>query len=209
MNTEPKTLTEAFPAYPADHPQSLADLVAADPDTISDSLAWFLRKQTVAATRASERHHVRGPEDVLRLLANGYALHAWEGAWVTYGLTADRQVALVTGESGRTKSVRKATRLIPKAADLPDLPHGGHAGKRPAYLVLFGGTPEVLEKDHVAQGLATLQRVAPVADVCFYHRDPDAGIPPTLWSVRAGVGVTSAGHRVDFPNLQKLEEVKP
>lgn len=213
--SDPRTLTEALALgpYPEDHPQTLADLVAADPDTLSHPLAWFLRKQAIEATRAAERHYVTGPKDALRLLGNGYALHAWDGAWVSYGLSADRQVILTPHEKGGVRAMRKATRLIPKVEDLPELPAGQSvSGKRASWLVIFGGTPEVLSKPHVAQGLATLQRRLPIADIVFYSCSADGGQAPTLWSVRAGTGVTETGGpggtEVPFPDLEALAEVR-
>ena len=213
---EPTTLSEAlstYGSYPDDHPQTLAELVAAEPDTISHPLAWFLRKQTTGATRAAERHHVHGPDDVLKLLRNGYALHVWEGAWRSYALSGERQVVLQPDDKGTMRSLCKATRLLPKADELPEIPRSAYRGrKKPGWLVLFGGNPEVLSREHVTQGLATLQRKTAVADICFYECDPDRGIAPTLWSVRAGVGVTSTGGpggtEVPFPDPQKLEEVR-
>lgn len=214
--SDPRTLTEAlaqFGSYPEDHPQTVAELVSAEPDTLSHPLAWFLRKQAIEATRSSERHYVNGPQDALRLLRNGYVLHPWEGSWVSYALTGDRQVALVPHDKGGVRTLRKATRLIPKADDLPDLPHGAtRGGKKAAWLVIYGGTPEVLSKPHVATGLATLRRRVPTADIVFYTCDAAAGTPPTLWSVTAGCGVTETGGpggtQVPFPDLQALAEVR-
>lgn len=210
----PQTLSEAIAQlgpYPIDHPQTLTDLLAADPESINHDLAWFLRKQVLNATRAGERHYVRGPGDVLNLLKNGYALHSWENTWVSYGLSADRQVILMNDDKGGMRSMRKATPLLPKSSDLPNFPASAKRGtKPPAWLVIYGGTPEVLEKDHVTAGLNALVRSVPVADICFYASDPEAGLPPTLWSVRARSGVSASsgrGSAVPFPNLEKLSEV--
>lgn len=209
---EPRTLTEAIALYgnlPEDHPQTLADLMSADPDQISHPLAQFLVGQAVALVRSHERHYVRTPEDVLRYLSNKQVLHEWEGAWVAYALSGDRQVVLVPDSTGRVRSLRKATKLLPKFEDLPAIPASAHAkGKKPAWLIIYGGTPEVLSKPHVAQGLATLARRTGVADVCFYHSDPDEGVQPSLWSLRGGCGATSSGLRLEFPDQQKVEEVK-
>lgn len=209
---EPGTISAALAAhgsYPEDHPQTLTDLVNADPSTITHPLAWFLRKQAIASTRSADRHHIRGPGDVLKLLSNKYVLHPWEGKWVSYALSSDRQVVLVPDDRGGLKSLRKATQKLPRKEDLPDIPASAHrGGKKPAWLVIYGGNPDVLDKEFVARGLATLQRTAAVADICFYECDPDAGLAPTLWSVRAGVGVTSGDVPVPFPNPEKLEEVR-
>lgn len=204
---EPRTLSECVPGYPADHPQTLAELAAAEPDTITAPAAWFLRRQVIAASRAAERHDVNGPSDVLALLTNGYALHPWEGAWVSYALSARRQVILVPGEGGSMRSLRKATRLIPKTEDLPEIPSTAYRGpKKPGWLLIYGGTPDVLSKEHVAQGLATLQRRVPVADICFYQKGEEGICAPTLWSVRAQAGV-SGTTRVEFPDPEALRKV--
>lgn len=212
---DPATLSAAlaeFGAYPADHPQTLADLLDADPDTISHPLAWWLRRQAVEVSRASERHHINSPKDAMRLLRNNYALHPWTGKWTAYALDERRQLVYVPHARGGVTPLRHHSPLIPKAEDLPRLPRARGGDRQPSWLVLFGGDPQVLSKKGVARGLSTLQRRLPVADVLFFQRDVDAGVPPTLWSVKAGVGVrengSPQGERVLFPDPEALETAR-
>lgn len=210
--TEPTLLSEAIPGYPADAPQTLMDLLEADPKSVTHPVAQLLVKQAVKAVRSAEKHYVRGPEDVLHLLSNDRVLRPWDGAWVSYGLSADRQVILRPNAHGTLSSLRKATRLLPKADELPEFPRSSWRGsKKPVWLVIYRGRPEVLDKPHVTAGLATLARRAPIGDICFYDCDADAGIAPTLWSMRARIGVTTTGGpggtAVEFPNPDRLKEV--
>lgn len=214
--SDPKTLAEAiasFGPYPEDHPQTLRGLLDADPDTIKHPLAWFLRAQGMDVRRSAEQHYINGPADALRLLRNGYVLHPWTGKWASYALSGSRTVMHTPHPRGGNTPLRVRTAIIPKHEDLPPLPrHGRDGQKSPAWLVIYGGTPEVLSKPGVARGLATLRRRAPVADVLFFHKDADAGIPPTLWSIQAGVGMadtgSAGGRRVEFPDADALNEAR-
>ena len=216
---EPTTLSEAFSKfgpYPSDHPQTMKDLVNADPDTVHHPLAWFLRAQAVAVSRSAEAHYVNSPKDAFTLLRNKYVLHPWTGKWTTYAMTGSRQVAVVPHPKGGTTPLRVHTAIIPKFTQLPSLPYEDRSSSRqPAWLVIYGGTPEVLSKPGVARGLATLLRRTPVADVLFYTRlDPDEGLTtPTMWSIKAGVGMSENGGRgktLQFPQLppDALEELR-
>lgn len=216
---EPNTLTEALATlgpYPADHPQTLRGLLDADPESLSHPLAWFLRREAVEVQRSTEAHYIHGPKDAFRLLKNGYVLHPWTGKWTSYALSESRQVIKVPHPRGGTTPLRKATPIIPKLTELPDLPRSagrdGRSTKTPAWLLIFGGTPEVLSKPGVARGLATLQARGTVADVLFFDRDKQSGRPPTLWSLKTGCGVQENGDpdglRVEFPDEEALNEAR-
>lgn len=216
---EPRTLVEALETlgpYPADHPQTLLELLDADPESLNHPLAWWLRGQAVEVRRSSEAHYIRSPKDALKLLKNGYVLHPWSGKWNAYALSENRQVIRVPHARGGTTPLRKVTPIIPKAADLPTLPRGasrdGRSTKSPAWLVIYGGTPDVMTKPGVARGLASLQARSPVADVLFFDGDKRSGRPPTLWSVKAGHGIQVNGDpdglEVSFPDPQALSEAR-
>jgi hypothetical protein len=214
--SDPRTLAEAIAAfgdYPADHPDTLQALLDADPDTISHPLAWFLRKQGLEVRRSAEKHYVNSPKDALKLLKNGYVLHPWTDKWVAYALSENRQVITVPHAKGGTTPMSRRTAIIPKAEDLPRLPTAAaRSTRRPAWLVIYGGNPEVLSKPGVARGLATLRKRVDVADVLFFSRDKQSGVPPTLWSVLAGHGMTETGapggQQVEFPDAEALQEVR-
>jgi len=198
--------------YPDDHPQTLAELIEADPGTITSPLAWELRHQAVSLTQRHEKHYITDPWQVLNLITKGYVLHPWTGAWKSYALSGDRQPILTPSDTGTFRYQAKATRLIPKADDLPALPRPERHGKQPGWLLCYGGTPEVLSKPGVARGLASLASRVPVVDVVFYHVDPDQNIAPTLWSVRAGCGMSGTSRHgataLPFPDTSVLEEVR-
>lgn len=214
--SDPRSLAEAitaFGSYPEDHPQTLRDLLEADPDTISHPLAWFLRAQAVEVKRSSEQHYINSPKDAFHLLRNGYVLHPWTGKWTSYALSAQRQVVYVPHARGGTTPLRVNTPILPKFDALPALPaESRQTAKQPAWLVIFGGDPAVLSKPGVAKGLSTLRRRAPIADVLFFHKDIETGTPPTLWSLVAGVGMSdtgsAGGREVPFPDIEALNEAR-
>lgn len=213
---EPTSLAEALASlgpYPDDHPQTLQALIDADPETLHHPLAWFLRAQAVDVRRSTEKHYINGPKDAFKLLKNNYVLHPWTGKWTAYALSENRQVIMTPHKNGGTTPLRKHTAIIPKVEDLPRLPRGsGRDTRQPAWLLIYGGGPEVLSKPGVARGLSTLQRRATVADVLFYQCDKDAGVTPTLWSVRAGKGTQETGapegRVVEFPDVDALNEAR-
>lgn len=213
---EPKTLAEAiasFGQYPEDHPQTLRELLDADPDHVHHPLAWFLRAQAVEVKRSSEQHYINSPKDAFKLLKNGYGLHPWTGKWVAYALSSSRQMIYQPHPRGGLAPLRVHSPLIPKVTDLPRLPPGPtSATKQPAWLVVYGGDPAVMSKPGVARGLSTLIRRVSVADVLFFDRDKAGLRPPTLWSLMAGVGMaetgSAGGRAVPFPDLGALAEAR-
>lgn len=217
---EPRGLSDLVPGYPEDHPQTLKALWEADPDQIHHQVAWELRRMTFEAVRSTGAKRVHSPIEAFTLLKNGYALRPLEGAWTSVGLSETREVIRVPHHRGGVATLRVYTPLIPKVDDLPVLPRtpGRRSGKTAAWLVIYGGTPEVLSKPGVAKGLATLRRRLPrekragVADILFFHKDLEAGVPPTLWSVMAGCGMQENGSpegvRLEFPDPEALETVR-
>ena len=216
MHDPKMTLAQAFTsfgAYPEDHPQTLHELLEADPDTLSHPLAWALRAQAVEVMRSTEQHYIHSPKDAFKLLRNGYVLHPWTGKWTAYALSSHRQVMYVPHPRGGTTPLKVHTPILPKADGLPAIPPDMRtSAKSPAWLVIFGGDPEVMSKPGVAKGLATLRRRAPIADVLFFHKDTETGVPPTLWSLVAGVGMSdtgsAGGQAVAFPDLDALNEAR-
>lgn len=198
-------LSEIIESWPGDHPQNLVDLVNADREDISSQQAWDLRHQAVTLLHSSEKHVVMGPGDAFKLISNSYFLKPWDKAWKSFALSPMRQPIVIPGEGNRWRYLSKGTRLIPRVDDLPPLPGNRTAkGKPYAWLVIFGGNPDILDKDGVARGLTTLSKRVPVIDFLFYE---SAGIDvkvATLWSVKAGVGqkgsVLSTAEQVSFPN---------
>lgn len=187
MSSRTPTLSELVPGYPQEYPQTLAALLDANPQEIEGDLAWGLRKHALAVTSTWEQHHINSPWDVLELIVSGYIIHPWEGAWRTYALSGDRQPVMTPSKEGRMRYLSHGTRLLPKPDDLGPLPTTGNQGK-PAWLVVYGGTPDVLSKAGVAQGLTRLIRTKPIADIVFYSAVE--GQNPTLWSIKAGTGVS-------------------
>ena len=202
------TLGKIMENWPEEYPQTLTELVEADSASLSDHRAKELRSQALDLVRSWEKHHISGPWDALQLLSSGYVLHTWENAWRSYALGSDRAAMMIPKEGGASRYLVKATKLLPQADELPALPSGKGEARKPEWLVIYGGTPEVLSKPGVPQRLAKLLKSAPISDVVFYAKDPT----PTLWSLRAGVGVKGASKAnaatVAFPDAAALAEIR-
>ena len=161
-------------------------------------------------TSTWEQHYVNSPWDVLELVVSGYVIHPWDGAWRTYALSADKQPILVPSEKGRMRYLSHGTRLLPKPDDLGPLPRRGDGTGQSSWLVVYGGTPDVLSKNGVPQGLVRLGRTKPLSDIVFYSSGE--GTEPKLWSIKAGTGVkgsTKAGAKEEtFPDPQVAQSIK-
>ena len=197
MPSQPVGLADAisqYGPYPNDHPQTLAELVDADPDTLTHPLAWWLRKQAVTVTNRSENHYINTPVDVLGLIRNGYVIHPIDKTWRSYALTADRQPELEQRDTNRMRYRVVTTKLLPKPDDLAVLGTARTGDKKPAWLIVYAGTPDVLAKNGVEQGLSRIVATRDVVDIVFYYRDKEG--TETFYSVRAGHGQVNS---VDAP----------
>lgn len=205
-----KKLSDIVPGYPEDHPQTLAALLDADPESIKEPVAWELRHQALGVARSWESHFVTSPWDVLELIVSGYVIHPWEKAWKSYALSSDRQPILVPSDKGSARYLSKATKLLPKPSDLGPLPQGTSANRSAAWLVVYGGSPEVLSRDGVIPGLVRLTRSVQVADIVFFDREAQG--QPTLWSVKANTGMSGISRafarEVPFPDPAIVESLR-
>jgi len=204
-----KNLSVIVPGYPEEYPQNLADLVEAEIETITDPVARELRKQTLAVVRAGVAHFINGPWDVLELLTSGYVLRSWDKAWASYALDPSRQPILVPNQNGVSTYLKKHTKLLPKIDDLPPL-YTGREKTPPKWLVIYGGSPEILKKEPVRKGLLRLTREVKVADFIFFQKGDNEA--PVLWSTKAGTGVTGTtrptSQEVSFPDPELITALK-
>jgi hypothetical protein len=133
-----KKLSEIVDGYPADYPQSLAQLRDADPDSIVAEVAWDLRRQISDAVNRSDSHYIHTFEDVLNV---GKRLRSASvvGKMARVCTSAQRQPAkpATTGHS----RYRCHHGIIPKLKSWW-LPNTGPF--MPGWLLLYGGTPDVL-----------------------------------------------------------------
>lgn len=203
---ELRQLSELIPAWPDTAPQSLAELVFADNDVLDGiavdehvrELVLQLRGHVRAAARQrGQSAQLWGPEAVQAAFADG-DLVLVNRRWLTLALDRHRRRTFVAYSSDSARTVSKVSRFVPDADDLPTLPEDG------AYLVLWGGTPDVLEIEDVRVRLQDMQRRAPIVDVLFRKRDRRES---TLWSLRQGFGCRGF-ERIEFPNEQLMKEVR-
>jgi hypothetical protein len=210
MNATKLSLSEMITDYPPDHPQNLKELVGASPALITDEKAWELRSQVLSVVRGWDTHCVNSPWDALNLITSGYVLHPWEKAWKSYALNPGRQPVLEFSPKGRSRYQCKSTKLLPKPEELPDLYATVTKSRKPAWLVIYGGNPKILEKEPVRLGLAKLSRMRPIADILFYSNEENK--EPVLWSTKAGTGIRgtsrAASNEEPFPHPEYISDIR-
>lgn len=219
-------LSDLVVDWPVSAPQSLTDVWNCDTDELPES-GKELRRHLVDVRNSFDSTPVLSPEDVRSLLERRL-LRPLPGAWLVVPLDGSRRRILapvVTDETlqsvvraaaaGEVRAVRRhltspgstrwawsshVTRHVPSAATLneyvPLHPKG-------VYLVVFGGSPAVLDDPQTLGRLSDLLKAVPVADVVFWHLQPSAA--PCCFSLGAGRG-EQAGDAVEFPcSVENLE----
>lgn len=217
-------LSNLFPGFTSStDPQTLLGIWEAEIDTLSEP-SRELRRQIAEVRNAFEQAPILTPEDVIDLIERKKRLDVRAGKWLIIPLTADRHRVLtpvltddahaaiaaaallgtpdtlsrrlkrVLAEPGMYRWVYASFfgRALPDAETLAEtcpLPTAG------TYLVLYGGSPEVL--DTVADELEALCAALPVADVMFRHLTPNSA--PAFYSLGCGRG-EQAGAEIPFPN---------
>lgn len=156
------------------------------------SLVLETRRDVIDAKRSSDEIPIHSPVEARRMLEDRI-LWPQAGRWVTYDLDPNRTRRVRTRSDGAREYVRFVSDKVPTAAMLAanGLPEGG------VHLIIYGGSPEVLDHPGVAEAIAALKVASPIADVLFWHLQ--SGTSPTLYSLLAGCG-ESGGRRVEFPN---------
>jgi hypothetical protein len=202
---ELKQLSQLLPGWPDSAPQSLSDLVFAENEaieaTVDDGavrdLVFQLRGHVRAAARQrGQSAQLASPSAIQEAFTNG-DLVLVERKWLTLPLDRHRRRTFKPYSADSSRTVSKISRFVPDAADLPVLPEDG------VYLMLWGGSPDVLEIDDVRQRLRAVQDAVPVCDVLFRQREKRKS---TLWSLRQGFGCCG-NDVVEFPNNNLAKEV--
>ena len=202
---EVKNLRDIVAGWPQQAPGDGSELMLCDNEELESrgltgpdlELVKGLRAQFRRAAMSWSRSTMLGTaQQVEDALASG-DLRLLSKRWVTLALDGKRRRTFVpfSGDSART--VEKITRIVPEADWLPALPENG------IYLVLWGGSPDVLEIPDVRERLTKLTGQVPVADVLFRHLEK--GPKSTLYSLREGFGVCNR-QRIEFPT--DISEVK-
>lgn len=216
-------LSELFASYDTTAPQTLMSIWEADIETLPVE-ARELRRQLLEARNAFDQAPILTPEDLADLIEKG-RLRLLASQWLVVPLAADRRrvlgpvltddavagiaTAATAGPDGLARRVRKLlaepgayrwayqsllSRSVPDPEELATtcpLPTGG------TYVVLYGGSPEVLDEHDTATELEALLRSHPVSDVVFRHLTSNAA--PALYSLGCGRG-EQAGTAIPFPN---------
>jgi hypothetical protein len=210
-------LSDLIPAWPANAPQTGADLILVDDEEIDDlgldadaaNLVTELRRHLRAAALARGQSRQLGSAAAVTEALETGDLAVLRNRWVTYPLDRHRRRDFMAVSSDKSRTVTRRSVYVPSLSDLPDLPDGG------AYLIVRSGDPGVLEIDDVRRRLEALadelrSRHAagtshPLADVVFHLRGRDGGAP-TTWSLREQIGSRS-NEPVPFPNPDLIKEM--
>ena len=135
-----------------------------------------LRAQGMDLKQAADKlPPLSGPSAVLKALRNGW-LKPRALRWMTYPLDERRRRVTTANSAGGARYVTHISNKVPSPDELPPVPTGG------TYLLLFGGSPAVLEIPGVPQRLRKLTGTAPVSDVVFWHLTREH--PDTLFSLK-------------------------
>lgn len=229
--TQVTNVLHAIPGWDTADPGSIVDLVATDYANLRSAPARELRNQVDVAFMRRNRIRLDGPEAVRAFLLDqgtgtgpaGPMLWKQEPSWNTILLTSDRSIAL-SDYSPRSdpRYVVERGALIPKLADLDAqfealdakakrMLYIADTSKKPVWLAIYTGSPEVLAKPHVTKGLNTLVSSGRVVDVCFYS-EPDPSEPEKLtglWSLRSEYGLALGGNNqlLGWPDASLRQEV--
>jgi hypothetical protein len=200
---ENNSLRELILDWPASAPDTLAGLVAAGYDELKTldvteaqrELILGVRAQAIDAAHALERTPINCADDLVRQLSSR-RIRPLARAWLIIGLDANNErVAVPRRGGGGLYWLQDAYRDLPDTDQLRSrlrLPRGGR------YLIVYGGSPGVLDDREVVDRLEKLVGTAPVVDVTFWHLR--SGSAPALFSLRGGCG-DRGGEREEFPNI--------
>lgn len=220
--TELKPFSELIPGWPERAPRDGVDLILLEDDALRalgldgddfDLVVEVRRHLRMAALSRGSSTQLANANAVVDALDSG-DLRVYQGRWLLIVLDKHRRrvFAPQRKDPGTSRAVVHVSKWVPDDySKLPALPEGG------TYLVLWGGSVEVLAIEDVRERLRRLAAACPIADVVFRQRGKtiagpgdDAPVqhsPPTTWSLREGIGVC-AGRPVPFPESTHHEEVK-
>lgn len=198
MPTPQVTLHSLFPGlWEATKPETLVELVNADYDSL-DPQARDLRALAMQMVHAFERKPVHTAKAALELL-EAHHLSAPKGKWNVVALGADRERMYERAAGTNLRLVHMVTATMPDAKTLArkaPIPEGG------TYLILRGGSPDVLESSSELDAYHRLKQTVPIADVLLWEDQADVA---TFWSIGAGAGQRGSAV-ISFPNQDLLEQ---
>lgn len=195
-----KTLHEIFPNdWSAEAPKNLNDLVDADYDSLDDK-SKTLRALAINLVQRFEREPIHTPMVAKKMLEDHH-LPVRRNKWVAVVLDSSKEKNFVRAEGGAMRlnhSVSTNPFESKKLSSKAVLPENGK------YLIIYGGSPSILNDPGVADNLATLREEVPVADILFWYADSAVS---EFYSVGAGVGM-SGSTEISFPDPVMLEKVR-
>lgn len=204
-----RPLSQRLPGWPEQAPQYLPDLMQTRHIELKTQLTQDgvpkplielvleMRRDVIDAHHSASELPITSAQDAQRLLEDRI-LRTQSHQWVAYALGVNRLRLAVPHPSGGREYLRVVSRKLPTAKQLKDapVPQGG------TYILIYGGSPQILEVADVASQIAELRKQLPIADVLFWHLIENQ--PPALYSLRAGCA-DQAGKRLEFPNKKQLE----
>jgi len=198
MPTNQVTLQSLFPGlWDATKPENLVELVNADYDSL-DPQARDFRALAMQMVHAFERKPVHTAKAAMELL-EAHHLSAPKGKWNVVALGADRERMYERAAGTNLRLVHMVTATMPDAKTLArkaPIPEGG------TYLVLRGGSPDVLTSPAELDAYRRLRQTVPIADVLLWDDQADVA---TFWSIGAGAGQRGSAV-VSFPDQDLLDQ---
>lgn len=192
MNFLPPTLSEAILNYPQAAPQDPVELVHKDPSEIrtleglteeETKSVLQIRSLLVSVLRSADTLEPIVSLEVAAELLKKKHLRPQAYAWVIYPLDAKKN-RISDQRRGFLSVVKHVAKFLPSPKELFDanvrIPENG------TYLIIYGGSSEVLQHESVRKAIKKLTTQSRVADVLFWELEKDKS--PTLWSLKAGCG---------------------
>lgn len=199
-------LTELIGTWPDDAPQTLPDLFQLPPEDIAKldvephtkNLLTEMRRHAVEMYQVAGRPEPMSSPDVILKMLRRRHIRPLAGKWLCYALNANRDRILISRghKKGDACWLTSVHSRFPYRSQLPKIPSEG------AYLIVYGGGPDILSEDDVPPKINILLDEAPVADIVFWHLT--RGHPPAMYSLRAGVGMAD-GKRADLPHVTSFD----
>lgn len=192
------TLSGIFPAeWAPEWPSTLTELIQTPPEAL-DAPAKALRSLALNLVQVNERRPILTAAAAAKALET-HQISALQRKWSAIALTERRELYYVHAGVGKMRQLHVVDWYVPTHTMLYEdapLPHNG------VYLLVYGGSPDVLDDEKALNRYRAMRSRFPVCDVVLWDRQEGGSI---AWSIGAGAGLRG-NEIVEFPDPEKLAE---
>jgi hypothetical protein len=192
------TLSGIFPAsWAPEWPATLTELIQATPEDL-DPAAKALRALAINLVQVNERRPILTAQAAAKAL-EVHQISALKRKWTAFALTERRELYYIQAGVGKLRQLHVVDYFVPTHTMLYDeapLPKNG------AYLLVYGGGPDVLDDDKALNRFRAMKARFPVCDVMLWDRREGGSV---AWSIGAGAGLRGS-EVIEFPDQNRLNE---